>query len=71
VNLLANLIRWCKEELATLKQQLKMLENGTMRTHERRVGCGMVDTTAETALDVRRKIAELEALLARHPEPTD
>lgn len=51
-------LAWCQSEQASLRRQLELLESGDMRTGERDR-----DTTAETLEEVRRKLAELDALL--------
>ena len=65
---LAQLVAWCEDQRAFLKQQLDTLEFGQMSTFEARELGEQVDTTAET---VRRTIAlinELDALLAEEDE---
>ena len=56
---LEGLIAWCREQQASLRQQLEMLASGRMTTR----GPRGRDTTAETMERVKRQLAELDALL--------
>jgi hypothetical protein len=51
-------VAWCRNEQASLRQQLRLLESGELTTGER----GR-NTTEETKEEVQRKLAELESLL--------
>ena len=59
-------ISLCEEELAYLRRQLDMFESGRMRTIEPRDSAGwqMVDTTAESIQEVKRKIAKFDSILS-------
>jgi len=63
--LMDNLLAWCRTERASLQRQLDLMEAGTMKTGEHRLGASPRDTTAESIEDTRRKIAELDDILAR------
>ncbi|MGA3306633.1 MAG: hypothetical protein ABSC26_11615 [Stellaceae bacterium] len=61
------IFHWCEEEFGSLQEQQKRLELGEIRTGERRLGQqGDVDTTTKTLGRVKKHLAELQALLARH-----
>jgi hypothetical protein len=55
-------IAWCKQEQASLQQQLELLEASKVLTGEDR-GSGWVDTTAESKKRAEARLAELESLL--------
>ncbi len=65
---LAQLITWCKDHRAFLKQRLDMLESGQMSTFERRETEEPVDTTAEMVRQTITLIGELDRLLAEEDE---
>ena len=61
------LVAWWKEELQRTKQLLELAKSGTEFgpwSHE----AGIIDTTPADIERYTRKIAELDALIARHPE---
>jgi hypothetical protein len=55
-------IAWCKQEQASIQQQLELMETGKVLTGENR-GSGWVDTTAESIERARSRLEELESLL--------
>jgi len=55
-------VAWCKQEQASLLQQLELMETGKVLTGENR-GSGWVDMTAESIERVKARLAELESLL--------
>ena len=55
-------IAWCKQEQASLQQQLELLEASKVLTREAR-GSGWVNTSAESKKRVKERLAELESLL--------
>jgi hypothetical protein len=63
---LADFIRWCNKERATLRRSLEMMESGVMHTGEARAGQPQRDTTAESIARAKQSIAELDALLEKH-----
>ena len=73
-------IAWCKQEQASIEQQLELLETGKVRTGED-IGAGWIDTTDESIARAKARLAELNDLLTeagtttvesrmryRHPE---
>jgi hypothetical protein len=55
-------IAWCKQEQASLEQQLELIEAGKVRTGED-IGAGWIDTTAESIERTKARLAELNELL--------
>ena len=55
-------IAWCKQEQASIQQQLELMETGKVLTGENR-GSGWVDTTAKSIERGKARLVELEALL--------
>jgi hypothetical protein len=55
-------IAWCKQEQASIQQQLELMETAKVLTGENR-GSGWVDTTAESLERARARLVELESLL--------
>ena len=55
-------VAWCKQEQASLLQQLELMETGKVLTGENR-GSGWVDTTGESIERANARLAELESLL--------
>jgi hypothetical protein len=55
-------IAWCKQEQASIQQQLELMETGKVLTGENR-GSGWVDTTAESIERAKARLVELESLL--------
>jgi hypothetical protein len=55
-------IAWCKQEQASLEQQLELLRTGKVRTGED-IGTGWVDTTAQSIQRAKARLAELQDLL--------
>ena len=55
-------IAWCKQEQASLQQQLELLEASKVLTGEDR-GSGWVNTTTESKKRAKERLAELESLL--------
>lgn len=55
-------IAWCKQEQASIQQQLELMETGKVLTGEDR-GSGWVDTTSESIERGKARLAELESLL--------
>ena len=68
MTLLDNLIAWCKEQQAQLQRQIEMLESGELKTGDKHLGSGWVDTTDADLERARGQLAEIDALLARYPE---
>ena len=55
-------IAWCKQEQASLQQQLELLEASKVLTGEDR-GSGWVNTTTESKKRATERLTELESLL--------
>ena len=55
-------IAWCKQEQASLEQQLELLRTGKVRTGED-IGTGWVDTTPQSIQRAKARLAELQDLL--------
>jgi hypothetical protein len=53
---------WCKQEQASIEQQLELVEAGKVRTGEDQ-GAGWIDTTAESMKRAKARLAELNQLL--------
>jgi hypothetical protein len=51
-------IAWCKQEQASIEQQLNLMESGKVRTGED-IGSGWVDTTEESIERAKARLAEL------------
>ena len=63
-------IRQFERDRADLQRQLDEMLSGQMRTGAKRgANSPMVDTTEEEIEDTRRKIAEIDAILARRGDP--
>jgi hypothetical protein len=55
-------IAWCKQEQASIEQQLELMRSGKVRTGED-IGAGWIDTTKESIERARARLAELKDLL--------
>ena len=55
-------IAWCKQEQASIEQELELMESGKVRIGED-IGAGWVDTTAESIERAKARLAELNDLL--------
>ena len=55
-------IAWCKQEQASIEQQLELLQAGKVRTGED-IGAGWIDTTSESMERARARLSELNDLL--------
>ena len=55
-------IAWCKQEHASIEQQLELLRAGKVRTGED-IGAGWVDTTEESIERAQERLRELNDLL--------
>ena len=55
-------IAWCKQEQASIEQQLELLRAGKVRTGED-IGAGWIDTTEESIECAKGRLAELNDLL--------
>ena len=55
-------IAWCKQEQASIEQELELLVSGKVRTGED-IGAGWVDTTDESIERAKARLAQLNELL--------
>ena len=55
-------IAWCKQEQASIEQQLELMKSGKVRTGED-IGAGWIDTTEESIERAKARLAELNELL--------
>ena len=55
-------IAWCKQEQASIEQQLELLQSGKVRTGED-IGAGWIDTTEQCIERARARLSELNDLL--------
>ena len=55
-------IAWCKQEQASIEQQLELLQAGKVRTGED-IGSGWIDTTEDAIERAKARLAELNDLL--------
>jgi hypothetical protein len=62
-------IAWCKQEQASIEQQLELMESGTVRIGED-IGAGWIDTTAESIERAKARFAELNDLLTEDGKAT-
>ena len=52
-------IAWCKQEQASIEQQLELLQAAKVRTGED-IGAGWVDTTNDSIERAKARLAELQ-----------
>ena len=62
-------IAWCKQEQASIEQQLELLQAAKVRTGED-IGAGWIDTTAESIERAKARLAELNDLLTEAGKAT-
>jgi len=55
-------IAWCKQEQASIDQQLELMKSGKVRTGED-IGAGWIDTTAKSIERAEARLAELRDFL--------
>jgi hypothetical protein len=55
-------IAWCKQEQASIEQQLELMQSGKVRTGED-IGAGWIDATEESIERARARLAQLNELL--------
>ena len=59
---------WFRQERESLLRQLHMLQSGTLAMGEKRApATAWVDTTERDIERIRRRLGEIEGILARHP----
>ena len=62
-------IAWCKQEQASIEQQLELMQSGKVRTGED-TGAGWIDTTAGSIQRTKARLAELNDLLTEDGSAT-
>ena len=62
-------VAWCKQEQASIQQQLELMQAGKVLTGENR-GSGWIDTTGESVKRAKARLAELESLLTEKGSAT-
>ena len=62
-------VAWCKQEQASIEQQLELMDTGKVRTGED-IGAGWIDTTAESIELAKARLAELNDLLTEAGKAT-
>jgi hypothetical protein len=62
-------VAWCKQEQASIQQQLELMQSGKVLTGENR-GAGWVDTTDESVKRAKARLVELESLLTEKGSAT-
>ena len=55
-------IAWCKQEQASIEQQLELLQSGKVRTGGD-IGAGWIDTTEQSIERAQARLSELNELL--------
>ena len=55
-------VAWCKQEQASIEQELELMVSGKVRTGED-IGAGWVDTTEESMERAKARLAQLNELL--------
>jgi hypothetical protein len=66
--LIDKLVAWCRDERRKAQELLEWMEAGKARFGTRSADGKWIDTTADDIERYRQKIAEMDALIARHPE---
>ena len=62
-------IAWCKQQQASIEQQLELMESGKVRTGED-IGAGWVDTTEESRERAKARLTELNDPLTEEGSAT-
>jgi hypothetical protein len=55
-------IAWCKQEQASIEQELELMVSGKVRTGED-IGAGWIDTTEESIERAKARLVQLNELL--------
>jgi hypothetical protein len=63
---LEEFLEWCTKERAKLRRQLEGYESGKINMRHRSVGAASTDRTAQEIGRLKKKIADLDAVLKRH-----
>jgi hypothetical protein len=62
-------VAWCKQEQASIEQELELLRAGKVRIGED-IGSGWIDKTAESIERAKRRLAQLNELLTEAGKTT-
>ena len=62
-------VAWCKQEQASIQQQLELMQSGKVLTGEN-LGSGWVDATGDSVKRAKARLAELESLLTEKGSAT-
>jgi hypothetical protein len=63
------LIEWCKQQRGDILEQLDWLRSGKLTVQgPHRIGSPVIDTTSARIGWLERNLAELDAVLAQHPD---
>ena len=62
-------VAWCKQEQASIEQELELLVSGKVRIGED-IGSGWIDKTAESIERAKRRITQLNELLTEEGKST-
>jgi hypothetical protein len=62
-------VAWCKQEQASIEQELELLVSGKVRIGED-IGSGWIDTTADSIERAKRRLAQLNELLTEEGKTT-
>ena len=62
-------VAWCKQEQASIEQELELLASGKVRISED-IGSGWIDKTDEAIERARRRLSQLEELLTQEGKTT-
>ena len=58
-----NFVAWIKAEIESIKERVRLIEEGKVQFHQSGPGSPQKDVTGEALADNRRKLAELEEML--------
>ena len=62
-------VAWCKQEQASIEQELELLKSGKVRIGED-IGSGWIDKTADAIERANRRLAQLNELLTEEGKTT-
>jgi hypothetical protein len=62
-------VAWCKQEQASIEQELELLVSGRVRIGED-IGSGWIDRTADSIERAKRRLAQLNELLTEEGKTT-
>lgn len=65
---MSEFIEWCKKEVQELQAHLKWLESDGVMLRTRSADTGWEDAKPDAIASTKRKIGDLERIIARHPE---